>query len=157
MCRELLRFRLLAFYLTLDQAFLLLFFVGLAVRFLFFRTYGLYTKPVAVVHEARRNIQVENKNNRSARKHKRQTSRKHRRLASKRLEEIQRDLKGSRNLKGCREIYKFSIDSKGLKGIRKDLQRFTEIEKDMKGDLKRFIGIKRGLKEFNGIKQDARI
>ena len=153
MCRELLHFRLLAFYLTLDQAFLLLFFVGLAVHFLFFRTHGLYTKPVAVVHEARRNIHVENKNNRSARKHKRQTSRKHRRLASKRLEEIQTDLKDSRNLKGCR----VSIDSKGLKGIRKDLQRFTEIEKDMKGDLKRFKGIERGLKEFNGIKQDARI
>ena len=48
MCRELLRFRLLAFYLTLDHAFLLLFFVGLAVRFLFFLTYGLYTKPVAI-------------------------------------------------------------------------------------------------------------
>ena len=108
----------------------------------FFRTYGLYTKPVAVVHEASRKIQVENKNNRSARKHKRQTPRKHRRLASKRLKEIQRDLKDSRNLKGCREIYKFSIGSKGLKGIRKDLQRFTEIEKDMKGDLKRLKGLK---------------
>ena len=116
MCRELLRFRLLAFYLTLDQAFLLLFFVGLAVRFLFFRTYGLYTKPVAVVHEARRNIQVENKNNRSARKHKRQTSRKHRRLASKRLE-------GSKGFK----------KSKGVQGDLQVFNRFKGIERDQKG------------------------
>ena len=109
MCRELLRFRLLAFYPTLDQAFLLLFFVGLAVRFLFFRTYGLYTKPVAVVHKARRNIQVENKNNRSARKHKRQTSRK-----------------GSKGFKKS-------------KGVQRDLQvfnRFKGIERDQKGSAK---------------------
>ena len=67
------------------------------------------------------------------------------------------NLKDSRNLKGCREIDKFSVDQKGLNWIRKDPQRFTEIEKDMKGDLNRLKGIERCLKEFKGIKQDARI
>ena len=130
-------------FLPYSPAFLLLFFVRFAVRFLFFPPYRLYTKPVAVVHEAHRNFKWKTRIKEAppvSRKHRRartdvsraQTSNVSQAQTSCK-QETSRDSKGSRGFTGSNGMQRDLKVFNRFKGIERGLKGSQRIYKDLKG------------------------